>query len=120
MALELHQNSCARTAQPGIWIFKGTALLYLVVGFGVFILSMQIMSAAQVDFPIAVVISAMPLSGLTIFVRFFVNGKPPSYAIDVLLQGVWSLKTRLYKLGVVSRAPHIWPMPYKPAHPKDF
>ena len=121
MELELHQNNCARKAQVGVWIFKGpAAMMCLVIGFGVFILSMQCLNAAQVDFPLAIAISATPLFLLTLFVKFFINDKPESYAFDMLFLGVWRLKTRFHKIGLINPAPQLWPMPEKPEHPKNF
>ena len=36
MALKEHMNNCARLAQPGIWIFRGKAMVLLVIGFALF------------------------------------------------------------------------------------
>jgi hypothetical protein len=120
MALKEHMNNCARLAQPGIWIFRGKAMVLLVIGFALFILIMQCLRAVQLEMPIAIVISALPTLGLTVFVRFFVNDKPPSYAFDLLLFKIWRFKTWLFKAGVLSRPPGLWFLPETIRHPKEF
>jgi hypothetical protein len=120
MALKEHMNNCARLAQPGIWIFRGKAMVLLVIGFALFILIMQCLRAVQLEMPIAIVISALPTLGLTVFVKFFVNDKPPSYAFDLLLFKVWRFKTWLFKVGVLSRPPGLWFLPEIIQHPKEF
>ena len=120
MALKEHMNNCARLAQPGIWIFRGKAMVLLVIGFALFILIMQCLRAVQLEMPIAIVISALPTLGLTVFVKFFVNDKPPSYAFDLLLFKIWRFKTWLFKAGVLSRPPGLWFLPEIIRHPKEF
>ena len=120
MALKEHMNNCARLAQPGIWIFRGKAMVLLVIGFALFILIMQCLRAVQLEMPIAIVISALPTLGLTAFVKFFVNDKPPSYAFDLLLFKIWRFKTWLFKAGVLSRPPGLWFLPEIIRHPKEF
>jgi hypothetical protein len=120
MALKEHMNNCARLAQPGIWIFRGKAMVLLVIGFALFILIMQCLRAVQLEMPIAIAISALPTLGLTVFVKFFVNDKPPSYAFDLLLFQIWRFKTWLFKAGVLSRPPGLWFLPETIRHPKDF
>ena len=59
MALKEHMNNCARLAQPGIWIFRGKAMVFPVIGCALFILIMQCLRAVQLEMPIAIVISAV-------------------------------------------------------------
>ena len=120
MALKEHMNNCARLAQPGIWIFRGKAMVFLVIGFALFILIMQCLRGVQLEMPIAILISALPTLGLTVFVKFFVNDKPPSYAFDLLLFKIWRFKTWLFKAGVLSRPPGLWFLPEIIRHPKGF
>jgi hypothetical protein len=120
MALKEHMNNCARLAQPGIWMFRGKAMVLLVIGFALFILIMQCLRAVQLEMPIAIAISALPTLGLTVFVKFFVNDKPPSYAFDLLLFKIWRFKTWLFKAGVLSRPPGLWFLPETIRHPKEF
>ena len=120
MALKEHMNNCARLAQPGIWIFRGKAMVFPVIGCALFILIMQCLRAVQLEMPIAIVISALPALGLTVFVKFFVNDKPPSYAFDLLLFKIWRFKTWLFKAGVLSRPPGLWFLPEIVRHPKEF
>jgi hypothetical protein len=120
MALKEHMNNCARLAQPGIWIFRGKAMVLLVIGFALFILIMQCLRAVQLEMPIAIAISALPTLGLTVFVKFFVIDKPPSYAFDLLLFKIWRFKTWLFKAGVLSRPPGLWFLPETIRHSKEF
>jgi hypothetical protein len=55
-----------------------------------------------------------------VFVKFFVNDKPPSYAFDLLLFKIWRFKTWLFKAGVLSRPPGLWFLPEIIRHPKEF
>ena len=96
------------------------AMVLLVIGFALFILIMQCLRAVQLEMPIAIVISALPTLGLTVFVKFFVNDKPPSYAFDLLLFKIWRFKTWLFKAGVLSRPPGLWFLPEIIRHPKEF
>src|SRR6516162_3439744 len=65
-------------------IFQGPAVGLLVVGVMFFICLMLVLSRLGVDWIPTIVISALPLAAITIFVQFFVNGRPPSYALDLL------------------------------------
>jgi hypothetical protein len=54
------------------------------VGVLFFVCLMLVLSRLGVDWIPTIVISALPLAAITIFVQFFVNGRPPSYALDLL------------------------------------
>jgi hypothetical protein len=120
MGLELHSNDCARTARPSIWIFEGPNVGLLVVGVLFFIALFLVLSRLGVEWIPAVVISALPLAGITIFVGCFVNGRAPSYALDLFLQAVWRFKCGCYLAGALDRPPELWVTGRKPMHPTQF
>lgn len=115
-----HLNNCARIAQPRIWIFRGKAMVFLVIGFALFILIMQCLRAIDLEMPIAIVISVLPTIAIAVFVKFFVNDKPPSYAFDLLLYKIWRFKTWLFQKGILKRPPNLWFSPDVISHPKEF
>ena len=82
MALQMHSNDCAREAKPSLWIFSGSAVGWLVVGVMFFVTLITILSRLGVDWVSGTVISLLPLAGFTVFVQCFVNGRPPSHALD--------------------------------------
>jgi hypothetical protein len=108
MALEMHSNDCAREGRPAIWIFSGQAVVLLVIGVAVFVALFRILSSMDVDWPVNIVVSLLPLSVITLLVHLLVNGRPPNYAGDLLLFLVWRLRSRLYLVGAIDRAPELW------------
>ena len=120
MALELHANDCARIARPSIWIFEGPAVGLLVVGVLFFISLFLVLSRLGVDWVPTTVISALPLAGITVFVRFFVNGRPPSYALDLLVYQVWRVRSWWYLQRLLDKPPQLWVVSRAPRHPKEF
>jgi hypothetical protein len=120
MALEMHPNDAAREARPSLWIFSGRAVVLLVAGVFLFILLFLVLSHTGVDFWWTLALSALPLLAITAFVNFFVNGRPPSYAWDLLVLARWRVRSRIYMAGCLERPPQLWVANRKPAHPKEF
>jgi energy-coupling factor transporter transmembrane protein EcfT len=120
MRLELHANDNARTAQPSLWIFQGPAVGLLVVGVMFFVCLMLVLSRLGVDWISTIVISALPLAAITIFVHFFVNGRPPSYALDLLALQMWRLRCSWYLQRLLDKPPQLWVIRRAPRHPKEF
>ena len=120
MVLSLNPNDCARTAQPSLWIFQGPSVGLLVVGVMFFVCLMLVLSRLGVDWISTVVISALPLCAITIFVHFFVNGRPPSYALDLLTMQMWRLRCSLYLQRLLNKPPELWVISRAPRHPKEF
>jgi hypothetical protein len=120
MALSLNPNDCARTAQPSLWIFQGPAVGLLVVGVMFFVCLMLVLSRLGVDWIPTVIISALPLGAITIFVQFFVNGRPPSYAADLLALQMWRLRCCWYLQRLLDKPPQLWVISRAPRHPKEF
>jgi hypothetical protein len=117
MPLELHPNDCARQARPSIWIFQGPSVGLLVVGVLFFIALFLVLSRLGVDWIPAVVISALPLALITGYVQFFVNGKAPSHALDLVILLGWRIRSDLYLAGCLDRPPELWVTSRTPAHP---
>ena len=120
MPLELHSNDNAREGRPAVWIFEGKAVVFLIAGVVAFIALFRILAAAGVEWPINLAISVLPMLGVTAFVHFCVNGKPPSFATDVVLLLIWRAKAWLYMAGGLDRPPVLWAVPEKPKHPNEF
>jgi hypothetical protein len=108
MALEMHSNDCAREGRPAVWIFSGKAVVFLVIGVAVFVALFRILASMDIDWPINIVVSLLPLLGITLLVHLLVNGRPPSYAGDLLLFLIWRLRSRLYVAGTIERPPELW------------
>jgi hypothetical protein len=117
MPLEIHPNDNAREAKPGIWIFQGRAVALLVLGAALFIALFRILMASDIDWPVALVISLVPLAIITLVVHLLVNGRPPSYASDLAMLGIWRLRVWLYMIGALDRPPQLWVRNCKPIHP---
>ena len=96
MPLEFHSNDNAREGRPGIWIFQGSSVILLVAGVAAFVALFRIFAAGGLDWPFALALSLVPLLSLVAYVHLMVNGKPPSYAVDVLLFFIWRVKVRTY------------------------
>jgi energy-coupling factor transporter transmembrane protein EcfT len=120
MSLEMHPNDNARTAHPSIWIFSGPSVGLLVIGVMFFVCLMLVLSRLGVDWIPTVVISALPLAAITIFVHFFVNGRPPSYALDLLALQMWRLRCSWYLQRLLDKPPQLWVISRAPRHPKEF
>src|SRR5580658_3268322 len=108
MALELHSNDNARESRPGVWVFQGRSVVLLVIGVGLFVALFRILAAYNLDWYFVLPISLAPLASLIAFVQLFVNGKPGSYFQDVLLFGLWKLKTAFFNFGAKVRPPLLW------------
>ena len=120
MPLEFHSNDNAREGRPSVWIFEGKSVVFLVCGVAAFIALFRILAACDLDWPITLGISVLPLLAMTAYVHFCVNGKPPSYFVDMVLLLVWRAKAGLYLSGALDRPPELWTVPEKPKHPKEF
>ena len=117
LPFQLHANDNAREAKPAVWIFQGQAVVLLVLGVAIFIALFRVLTASDVDWPVALVISLGPLGFVTLVVHLLVNGRPPSYARDLALLAIWRLRVRLYMTGVLDRPPELWVRMRKPIHP---
>jgi hypothetical protein len=96
MALSLHPNDCARTARPSIWVFQGQSVGLLVIGVLFFIALFLVLSRLGLEWIPTTIISALPLAIITGYVQFFVNGRAPSHAIDLVMLSGWRVKSQLY------------------------
>jgi hypothetical protein len=106
--IEMHSNDCAREGRPGIWIFSGQSVVFLVIGVAIFVALFRILASMDVDWPVNIVVSSLPLLVITLLVYLLVNGKPASYAGDLLLFLAWRLRSRLYFAGAIDRPPELW------------
>ena len=120
MLLELHSNDNAREGRPGVWIFQGNSVVLLVAGVAVFVALFRILAAAEIDWPFALGLSLIPLLSLAAYVHLMVNGKAPSYAVDVLLFFLWRVRVRTYLAGALDRPPQFWVKATRPRHPGEF
>ena len=89
-------------------------------GVAAFVALFRVLVAAEVDWPFALVLSLIPLLGLAAYVHLMVNGKAPSYAVDVLLFFLWCVKVRTYLAGALDRPPQFWVKGQMPRHPSEF
>ena len=120
MALELHPNDNAREGKPSLWIFHGPWVGLLVVGVLFFISLFLVLSRLGVDWIPTTVISALPLAGITVFVQFFINGRAPSYALNLLAVQTWRLRCSWYLRRLLDTPPQLWVISRAPRHPNDF
>jgi hypothetical protein len=120
MSLELHPNDAAREAKPSMWVFEGPWVGTLVVGVMFFISLFVVLSRLVVDWIPTTIISALPLGVMTLFVQFFVNGKAPSYALDLFALQVWRLRSVWYLHRLSDKPPQFWVVLRPPLHPRDF
>jgi hypothetical protein len=120
MALTMHPNDCSREARPAIWIFQGHTLVLLVIGAGVSIGLFRILSSYDVDWWLALIISLLPLGAITAYAQCLVNGKPASYAPDLLQWHVFRFRSWLFMSGCMNRPPELWVFDSAPKHPRDF
>src|SRR5271165_7101266 len=119
MSLQLVPNDNAHEARPGVWIFRGKSMVLLVIGVGVFVALFRILAAYDVDWPWALALSLVPLLGITAFVHFFVNSRPPSYAEDLFVWELWRFRSWLYMCGGLDKpVPLCVPQRTLP-HPKE-
>ncbi|SRR6266404_274871 len=118
--MEMHSNNCAREWRPNVWIFHGRSVIYLVAGAAMFMAMFRILAAYDVDWPVNLAISLLPIIVAVVYVQLFVNGKPPSYASDRFLFFSWRLRTRLYMNGIKDRPPELWVRDKALIHPKEF
>jgi hypothetical protein len=116
----MHSNDNAREGRPSLWIFQGRSVVLLVIGAGVFIVLFRMLDAAGVDWPLNISLSILPLAVTTLYVWRFVNGKPSSYAWDLLMFAIWRSKSWLYLHGALDRPPAFWIRARLPRHPREF
>jgi hypothetical protein len=116
----MHSNDNAREGRPSLWIFQGRSVVLLVIGAGVFIVLFRILDATGVDWLLNIYLSILPLGLTTLYVWLFVNGKPSSYACDLLMFAIWRSKSWLYLNGALDRPPAFWIRSRSPRHPSEF
>jgi hypothetical protein len=121
MALQLRPNDNAREGRPSVWIFSGQSVVLLVIGVG---LSLGLFRVANALWGLetvpSLIVGIVPLGLITAFVAFFVNGKPESYALDLVLWGAFRLQSWLFVIGVIDRPPSFWFRGKQPRHPSEF
>jgi hypothetical protein len=120
VALELHPNDNARQATPSLWIFQGKSVVLLVIGAFAFVVIFQMLQRCFLDWWMCIPIALLPLGVMTLVVHFLVNGRPPSYILDVSSWGAWRFRTVLFKAGVLERNPSMWITARAPRHPNEF
>jgi hypothetical protein len=119
MAIEMHSNDNAREGRPGVWIFQGKSVVFLVIGVAAFVALFRILASIDIDWPVNIGVSLLPLAGITLIIHLFVNGKPPSYAGDQLLFLLWRFRALLYLAGALDRPPELWRSDTKRTHLKE-
>lgn len=107
MPLEFHSNDNAREGRPSVWIFEGKSVVFLVCGVAAFIALFRILAACDLDWPITLGISVLPLLAMAAYVHFCVNGKPPSYFVDMALLLIWRAKAGTLSVWGVGPAARI-------------
>jgi hypothetical protein len=121
MALQLRPNDNAREGRPSVWIFSGQSVVLLVIGVG---LSLGLFRVANALWGLetvpSLIVGIIPLGVITVFVAFFVNGKPESYALDLAFWGAFRLQSWLFLIGVIDRPPEFWVRGKSPRHPIEF
>ena len=120
MPLQMHSNDNAREGRPSVWIFQGRSVVLIVIGAGLFIGLFRILDVAGVDWPLNIALSILPLALCAFFVWRFVNGKPPSYAWDLLILSLWRFRSWLFLKGALDRPPAFWIRGQMPRHPNEF
>jgi len=121
MALEMRTNDNAREGRPSVWIFSGQSVVLLVIGVGLSLVLFRVANALWGFETIpSLVIGITPLTLITTFVAFFVNGKPESYALDLGLLQVFRIQRWLYLTGIIDRPPEFWVHRKPPRHPREF
>jgi hypothetical protein len=116
----LNQNDSAREAKAGWWIFSGPQMGWLVISVLFFIVLAMLLSHAGLDIVLVLGISSIPFCLVTAFVHFMVNGRAPSYSLDLISLQVFRLKTCLFLNGLITRPPELWTRGTKPLHPDNF
>ena len=121
MALEMRPNDNAREGRPSVWIFSGQSVVLLVIGVGLSLVLFRMANAfwGFETFP-SLVIGIVPLALITAFVAFFVNGKPESYALDLMLLNAFRIQRWLYLTGIIDQQPEFWVRRKPPRHPREF
>jgi hypothetical protein len=118
--MEFHANDVSRDAVPSVLGFEGKWGGLLVGGAAVSIFGTVGLCAIGVDLIPAIGISLLPLGAAALFVATMVNGKPPSYALDLILWVVFQFRTWLYRIGGLDTPPQLWvPQKHVP-HPMTF
>jgi hypothetical protein len=121
MALQLRPNDNAREGRPSVWIFSGQSVVLLVIGVGLGLVLFRIANALWgLETVPSLIIGILPLTLITAFVAFFVNGKPESYALDLMLLQAFRIQRWLYLTGLVDRPPEFWMRGKPPRHPREF
>jgi ABC-type uncharacterized transport system permease subunit len=109
MALEMRPNDNAREGRPSVWIFPGQLVVPLVIGVGLSLVLFRMANAFWgFETVPSLVIGIVPLTLITAFVAFVVNGKPESYALDLALLQIFRIQRLLYLTGIVDRPPEFW------------
>jgi hypothetical protein len=116
----MHSNDNSREGRPSIWVFSGKAVVFLVIGVAVFVALFRILASLDIDWPVNIGVSLLPLAGITLIIHLFVNGKPPSYAGDHMLFLLWRFRSRLYLAGALDRPPELWRSDRQLIHPKEL
>jgi hypothetical protein len=118
--LELVQNDNAREGRPSLWVFQGQGVVYLVAGIALGLSAFKYCNETLgLDLVPSIIAGLSPLGLVTLFVIYFVNGKPPSYAIDYLFWHLYRLQDLLWRCGI-SAAPQFWIKRRAPRHPREF
>ena len=99
---------------------SGNSVVLLVAGVAAFVAIFRVLVAAEVDWPLALVLSLIPLVALATYVHLMVNGQAPSYAADVLLFFLWRVRVRTNLAGALNRPPQFWVKGQRPRHPREF
>jgi hypothetical protein len=116
----LHPNDNAREARPSWWIFQGSSMGFLVVGVLFFVTLCMLLSRSGVEWWMTILISSIPLAIITAFTHWFINGRSPSFAMDLMQFQMFKVQEFLFLSGAISIPPQLWKPSPKPAHPDNY
>lgn len=108
MALPMCPNHNAEDTEPGVGKFKGYWVLLLFAATLIFVLIWRFCSEIGMDMISSGLLSGSPFVVALAYVQFFVNGKPPSYARDLLLWKIFKLREKAFLNGWTDAPPNLW------------
>jgi hypothetical protein len=109
MALEVKPNEVGMESNPSLGVFVGPqAVVLMCISVMLGVALFRLLGSMGVGPILDIIISLLPMVGVTLFVVLMVNGKPPSYAMDFATEKLFRLRSSLYWLGVVEKPAPFW------------